>query len=129
MVELRQVEGCLITHYQAHERRPAEQAVAEHRELFGRVPEVCAADKGYYSAAAVAEVEKQGVEELCAPKKGRRNEEEEKREHSKWFKLGQAFRAGIEGTISALKRAFGLGRCLREGFERFESWVGSGILT
>lgn len=134
MVELRQVEGGLITHYTAHARRPAEpalleKAVAEHKELFGRVPAECAADKGYYSAAAVARAEELGVKKVCVPKKGRRNAAEERREHSKWFKLGQAFRAGIEGAISVLKRVYGLRRCLREGFARFESWVGSGVLA
>ena len=134
MVELRQIEGGLITHYKAHARRPAEaplltQAVAEHQKLFGRVPEMCAGDKGFYSAEAVAQTEALGVEQVCVPKKGRRNEQEEKREHSRWFKLGQAFRAGIEGTISVLKRVFGLARCLREGWVHFQSWVGSAVLA
>ena len=70
-----------------------------------------------------------GVAEVCVPKKGRRNEEEVKKEHSRWFKLGQAFRAGIEGTISVLKRVYGLWRCLREGWVHFQSWVGTGVLA
>ena len=58
MVEVRQIEGGLITHYRAHAKRPAEaplleRAVAEHQELFGRAPEVCAGDKGFYSQHAV----------------------------------------------------------------------------
>ena len=134
MVEVRQIEGGLITHYKAHAKRPAEpalltQALLEHKKLFGHVPEMCAGDKGFYSAGAVACAAAMGVEEVCVPKKGRRNEEEEKTEHSRWFKLEQAFRAGIEGTISVLKRVFGLWRCLREGWAHFQSWVGSGVLA
>lgn len=134
MVEVRQIEGGLITHYAAHAKRPAEpplleRAVAEHQELFGRVPEMCAGDKGFYSQAAVEAAAKMGVAEVCVPKKGRRNPEEEKKEHSRWFKLAQAFRAGIEGTISVLKRVFGLWRCLREGWVHFQSWVGTGVLA
>ena len=134
MVELQQIEGGLITHYAAHAKRPAEaplleRAVAEHKELFGRAPEVCAGDKGFYSQHAVEAAAKMGVQEVCVPKKGRRNEEEEKQEHSRWFKLAQAFRAGIEGTISVLKRVFGLWRCLREGWVHFQSWVGTGVLA
>ena len=134
MVEVRQIEGGLITHYKTHAKRPAEpalliKAVAEHKAVFGRVPEVCAGDKGFYSAEAVARAAALGVAEVCVPKKGRRNEEEEKREHSRWFKLAQAFRAGIEGTISVLKRVFGLWRCLREGWTHFQSWVGTGVLA
>jgi transposase, IS5 family len=134
MLEVRQIEGGLITHYAAHAKRPAEaplleQAVVEHEELFGRVPEVCAGDKGFYSQQAVETVVTLGVKRVCVPKKGRRNDEEEKKEHSRWFKLAQAFRAGIEGTISVLKRVFGLWRCLREGWVHFQSWVGTGVLA
>jgi IS5 family transposase len=134
MVELRQVDGGLITHYRVHERRPAEApllvpAVEAHQELFGRVPEVCAADRGFYAKEELQKVEVLGVKEVCVPKKGKRTAAEEEREHSRWFKRGQAFRAGIEGMISVLKRGYGWRRCLREGFARFESWVGGGVLA
>jgi IS5 family transposase len=134
MVEVRQIEGGLITRYRTHAKRPAEapllaEAVAEHKAFFGQAPEVCAADKGFYSQQAVADVVQAGVKKVCVPKKGRRNEEEEEQEHSHWFKLAQAFRAGIEGTISVLKRVFGLWRCLREGWVHFQSWVGTGVLA
>ena len=39
----------------------------------------------------------------------------------------QAFRAGIEGTISGLKRAFRLIRCFFRGFKGFASAVGLGV--
>jgi len=39
----------------------------------------------------------------------------------------QWFRAGIEGTISALKRTFRLFRCLFRRFRNFASGVGLGI--
>jgi len=134
MVELEQIEGGLITNYSVHAKRPAEpplleKAIARHKEVFGHVPRVCAADKGFYEREAVAEVAAMGVAKVCVPKKGRRDEGEERRESSPWFKLAQAFRAGIEGTISVLKRVFGLWRCLREGWEHFQSWVGSGVLA
>jgi hypothetical protein len=40
----------------------------------------------------------------------------------------QAFRAGIEGTISGLKREFRLIRCYFRGFRSFSSSVGLGVL-
>ena len=40
----------------------------------------------------------------------------------------QKFRAGIEGSISVLKRAFGLSRCRFRGFKSFDSFVGLGVL-
>ena len=132
MVALDQIEGGLITHYKTYARRPAEapllsQAVVRHLELFQRKPEV-SADKGFYSEEAVQQAEGLGAK-VCVPKKGKRDAQEERRERSPWFKLAQAFRAGIEGTISVLKRVFGLWRCMREGYARFESWVGTGVLA
>jgi len=134
MIELNQIEGGLITGYATHAKRPAEpplleRAVEKHKLIFGQVPEVSAGDKGFYAKQTVENVEKMGVEKVCVPKKGRRNEDEERREKSFWFKAAQAFRAGIEGTVSVLKRAFGLWRCMREGFARFESWVATGVLA
>ena len=45
------------------------------------------------------------------------------------FKMGQRFRAGIEGRISVLFRGRGMKRCLAEGRERFELWVGAAVLA
>jgi IS5 family transposase len=134
MVELQQIEGGLITNYAAHAKRPAEapllgKAIERHKKIFGDVPKMCAGDKGFYSAEAMLRAAELGVEEICVPKKGKRNAAETTREKSRWFKLAQAFRAGIEGTISVLKRVYGLSRCLREGFEHFQSWVGSGVFA
>ena len=39
------------------------------------------------------------------------------------------FRAGIEGMISFLKRAFGLDRCTWRGVVSFESYVQASVLT
>jgi hypothetical protein len=41
----------------------------------------------------------------------------------------QCFRAGIEGTISGLTRAFGLSRCFFRGFRGFASAVGLGVFS
>ena len=134
MIEINQIDGGLIIHYATHAKRPSEpplleQAVERCAKIFGQVPKVSAGDKGFYSKSTVDNLEEMGVEQVCVPKKGRRNADEEKREHSYWFKAAQAFRAGIEGTVSVLKRAFGLWRCLREGLKHFESWVATGVLA
>lgn len=42
-----------------------------------------------------------------------------------WYR----FRAGVEGTISVLKRAFRLFRCLYRGFKHFAASVGLGIFS
>ena len=49
---------------------------------------------------------------------------------SSWvYKKLRNFRAGIEGTISFLKRVFGLDRCTWRSLPSFRSYVWSSILT
>jgi hypothetical protein len=45
----------------------------------------------------------------------------------KVLRYWQAFRAGIEGTISGPKRAFRLIRCFFRGFRSFSSAAGLGV--
>jgi transposase, IS5 family len=45
------------------------------------------------------------------------------------YENGQRFRAGIEGRISVLFRGRGMKRCLAEGRDRFELWVGAAVLA
>lgn len=99
-------------------------ALESHKEEFGSYPKKFVADKNYWvSTKDIANWEKEM--ELCAiAKKGRRNQAEYDREHSDDFKFMQRFRAGIEGSISVLKRAFGLDICRNRGFKSFASSVG-----
>ena len=51
-----------------------------------------------------------------------------KRETSDAFIDGQRFRAGCEGSISVLKRAFKLGKCFFKGFKNYAASVGFAVL-
>ena len=64
------------------------------------------------------------IEIYAVGKKGRRNSDEEHREHTEEFRLAQQVRAGCEGSISVLKRAFGLKRVLNRGFKSFAAAIG-----
>ena len=64
---------------------------------------------------------------ICKP--GYRSKARKQIEKQRWFKKLQRFRAGIEGIISVLMRAYGLKRCLWKGWEAFQSYVGLGIVT
>ena len=121
-----------ITHYKVMPEREEDtdllkETLDAHRDLFGKLPDTLAADKGFYeSVKQLKELEKDiGTVSIC--KKGRRTRAEEEREHSDDFKAGQAFRAGVEGTISVLKRAFKLNRCLFKGYKNFASSVGCAV--
>ncbi len=104
-------------------------ALASHRKLFGDLPERLTADKGYYeSMEAIKELEKT-IDVVSIAKKGKRTVEETEREQDPLFREAQAFRAGVEGTISFLKRMLRLVRCFNRGWERFVATVGSTVFA
>ena len=47
----------------------------------------------------------------------------------KTFDILKNFRAGIEGNISELKRAFGMGKAMWKGHDGFKAYVWSSVLS
>lgn len=134
MVEIEQVKSKFITGYDVYRQRPTDSslvmpALERHVELFGRDPKVLAADKGYYGAACNLDEARARVPVVSVPKPGGRKENEIKRERSLAFKMGQQFRAGVEGTISFLKRALGMWRCLNKGWKHYQATVGATVFV
>ncbi len=62
-------------------------------------------------------------------KMGARTVEQAQREKNLAFKLAQAFRAGIEGSISFLKRALRLHRCFDKGWRHYVSTLGATVFA
>jgi IS5 family transposase len=134
MIVIQQVENKFITDYEAFERRPVDYtlvdpALESHRKLFGENPAEFSADKGFYESMEKIRQLEEEIEVVSIGKKGKRNEEEAEREASALFKMGQAFRAGVEGSISFLKRSLGMARCLNKGWEHYVSTVGAIVLA
>ena len=114
-----------ITDYEVYEKQRAdceltESVIERHEKLFGARPEVVAADKGFCPAEAKYRELAEQVDTLAIP---RRMQDFTDKVLAHW----QAFRAGIEGTISGLKRAFRLVRCFFQGFRSFSAAVGLGV--
>ena len=114
-----------ITDYEVYEKQLAdceltESVIDRHEKLFGMRPEVVAADKGFCPAAEKFQELAARVDTLAIP---RRMQDFMDKVLAHW----QAFRAGIEGTISGLKRAFRLIRCFFRGFRSFSAAVGLGV--
>ena len=86
-------------------------------------------DKGYYQNMAKIQEWSQKVQLVSIAKKGRRDQKEAMREAGPEFRLAQRFRAGVEGTISYLKRILGLFRCFSKGWDHYVSTVGATIFT
>ncbi len=100
-----------------------------HRELFGCLPREFTADKGYYESMAALRKLEQEIEVVSIAKKGRRTEAETEREQDPLFRHAQAFRAGVEGSISFLKRMLRLARCFNKSWEHFVATVGQTIFA
>lgn len=125
----------LITDYQVLTGNPADTmhvqpSLERHQQTFQGPPEIYAGDRGFYSAENLDAGRQSGVGQVCIPQRGgQKTAEREAFEHSRAFKKGQRFRAGIEGRISVLFRGRGMKRCLAEGLPRFEVLVGAAVLT
>ena len=125
----------LITQYEVLQGNPndeqyVEPSVQRHKKMFGHAPEVYGSDRGFFSEQNVKSCKRNGVKVVCIPQCGGQKTAKRKAyEKSPVFKKGQSFRAGIEGRISVLFRGRGMKRCLAEGHERFELWVGAAVLA
>jgi len=134
MIQIQQVGGKFITDYTVFSKRPSEPALIDaalenHRELFGTYPSTLATDKGYYESMDAIDKLQEKVAVVSIAKKGRRTEEQTEREHDPLFRHAQRFRAGVEGTISFLKRILRMARCFNKGWEHFVSTVGQTVFA
>lgn len=114
-----------ITDYEVYEEKPADCSLTEpvierHAKKFQARPRVLSADKGFCPAAETYAELQQQVDMLAIP---RRLRDFTDAMMSAW----QMFRAGIEGTISGLKRAFRLARCHYRTFKSFQASIGLGV--
>ena len=114
-----------ISDYEVYPKQQADCAltasvIERHAQLYGARPEVLAADKGFCPAAEKFQSLRELLGTLAIP---RRMQDFVDKVLAAW----QALRAGIEGTISGLKRAFRLVRCFFRGFSSFSAAVGLGV--
>ena len=125
----------LITQYEVLEGNPCDEhhvepSLKRHKDAFGSAPELYGSDRGFFSERNVSSCARDGVGLVCIPQRGgTKTPEREAYEKSAAFKNGQRFRAGIEGRISVLFRGRGMKRCLAEGRERFDLFVGAAVLA
>ncbi len=134
MIQIQQVEGKFITDYEVFKTKPVEYelvepAIESHKKLFGHYPGQLATDKGYYQDMEHIEQLEQQIEVVSIAKKGKRTPEQTCRETDPLFRHAQRFRAGVEGTISFLKRVLGLFRCYNKSWEHYAATVGATIVA
>ena len=131
---IQEAENQIITRYEVFGERPSDRdllasSVEAHQEMLGRVPQLVAADAGFYSQAQENAVRQMGVKRIAVPNRNTKSAERKKQEKSRWFKRAQAWRTGCEGRISVIKRRHGLNRCRYRGQDGMQRWVGLGVLA
>ena len=134
MIQIQQVGEKFITDYAVYDKKPVEPtllvpALAAHRDLFGFNPSELTADKGYYENMETLRALEQEIEVVSIAKKGPRTPAETEREQDPLFRHAQAFRAGVEGSISFLKRMLRLARCFNKSWEHFAATVGQTVFA
>lgn len=119
---------CLVARGNPADSEYYKRMLTRHAELYGGMPRQVSADGGFASRANLAHAKGHQVRDaVFAKKRGLSVTEMAK---SAWvYKMLRNFRAGIESGISALKRAFGLGRCTWTGWEGFKRYVWSGVVS
>ncbi|MDQ3507583.1 MAG: ISNCY family transposase, partial [Actinomycetota bacterium] len=133
-VWLSEVDGGIVSGFRILEGNASDEAqlqpsLEDHLRLFGRAPELVAADRSVHSKENERLAEGFGVKKACLPKAGKKSAEREEYERQGWYKRARRFRAGIEGRISVMARRGCLGRCRGRGEEGFGRWVGWGVLA
>ena len=133
-VMLDEVDGGLVTRYVILDGNPPDAtelpASLDHHQLqFGHPPHTAAADRALCTTTNEQYAAEAGVQCVAIPKSGKCSAQRRAWEQRPAFRRAARFRAGIEGRISVLKRAFGLRRCRYHGVAGMERWVGLGILT
>lgn len=124
-VLLVQTREKFVTHYDAMEKKVPDArlgaaCVEAHEEAFGGPPDGFTGDAGFNPGDEERARLEERVEAFAVPKR-----------LSHWAEtigeMWRRFRAGVEGSISVLKRSFGLAKCRFKGFKSFAASVGLGV--
>lgn len=121
---LAQSRSKFITDYEAMEEKIddtelLEEITLRHKASFRKYPDGITADTGFRAVPEeMAKVEK-NVGTVAVPGRGQ--------SRAKIDTCWHHFRAGIEGSISVLKRAFRLSICMYRGFKSFAAAVGMAV--
>jgi len=102
--------------------------LSDHERRYGVVPKTVVADGGYASLSNLDAGKEMGIKRVVFHKKkgltliamGVKN---------KTYRALRNFRAGIEGNISELKRAFGLGKSMWKRLDGFKAYVWASVLS
>ena len=119
---------CVIEDGNPADSTLVKRSIERQKEIYGRAPRQASFDGGFASKDNLKAAKELGVKDAAFHKKcGLEITDMVK---SAWvFKRLRNFRAGIEGCISTLKRAFRMDRCTWRGLEGFKSYVWASVVS
>jgi IS5 family transposase len=134
MVKIQEAENQIVIHFEVFDQRPSDSdlltpSIEKHKELMDRVPDLAAADAGFFSAANETAAKQLGVKRVAIPSRSTKSEKRKQEQKKRWFKKAQKWRTGCEGRISVLKRRHGLNRSRYKGTQGMKRWVGLGVMA
>jgi len=134
LVRLDEVENGIVSGYVIAPGNESDQkqwipALEHHRERFGHLPRMAAADRGFWNTQNEKQAQELGVKQVVLPARGRLSDKRMAHQKQWWFRRGQGWRAGIEARISTLKHLFGMKRARYKGEAGFERYVGWCVIT
>jgi transposase, IS5 family len=88
-----------------------------------------AGDRGVHSPETETKLKEVGVKRVAIPAEGSLSEERQAWEHTRSFRRGYRWRAGIEGRIASLRRDYGWRKSAYHGEEGMERWLGLGVIA
>ena len=132
-VILDEVEGGIVTRYEIlehpHEHGQAIEAVQHHQKVFEHPPNLLTADRGVHSPETEATLSAAGVKRVAIPASGKLSEERRALQHTRPWRRGYRWRAGIEGRIASLRRDYGWRKSAYHGQDGMERWLGLGVIA
>ena len=104
------------------------QMIEQLKEMYGKIPRQATFDGAFSSIDNLVAIKEIGVQDVVF-QKSRGIEIEDMAKSKRVYKKLRNFRAGIEATISFLKRSFALSRCTWRSLASFKSYVWSSIFS
>jgi len=122
------ITDCMILDGNPRDSDLAVDMMKRHERLFGHPAEQAAFDGGFATKDNLAALKAMNIKDVMFSKRVGLSITDMVRDS--WvYKQLRDFRAGIEGVISFLKRAFGLRRCRFQGLRSFKSYVHGSIVA
>jgi IS5 family transposase len=132
-VILDEVDGGIVTRYailsHPNEHGQAIDAVQHHQTVFEHPPNLLTGDRGVHSPGTEATLKAAGVKRVAIPASGPLSEERRALEHTRSFRRGYRWRAGVEGRIASLRRDYGWRKSAYHGSDGMERWLGLGVIA